>query len=83
MTVVHGPEQVTAVLRDMAGDPDVCGELVRVARSRSPELSRLTEEATRSHVTAMIRAAGPWFAALERSGSVEEQDFTAALLLGA
>ncbi|GAB7106449.1 helix-turn-helix domain-containing protein [Streptomyces phaeofaciens JCM 4814] len=83
MTVVHGPEQVTAVLRDMAGDPDVCGELVRVARSRSPELSRLTEEATRSHVTAMIRAAGPWFATLERSGSVEEQDFTAALLLGA
>ncbi|SME91874.1 CdaR family transcriptional regulator [Streptomyces sp. Amel2xC10] len=83
MTVVHGPEQVTAVLRDMARDPDVCGELVRVARSRSPELSRLTEEATRSHVTAMIRAAGPWFAALERSGSVEEQDFTAALLLGA
>ncbi|MGW1777796.1 helix-turn-helix domain-containing protein [Streptomyces sp. NPDC002143] len=83
MTVVHGPEQIAAVLRGMADDPEVCGELVEAARSQSPELSRLAEEATRSHVTAMIRAAGPWFTALERRGAVEEQDFTAALLLGA
>ncbi|MFE6821742.1 helix-turn-helix domain-containing protein [Streptomyces sp. NPDC057690] len=83
MTVVHGPEPVARVLRDMASDVDVCVELVHAARSRSPELSRLTEEATRSHVTAMLRAADPWFTAPERTGSVDDQDFTAALLLGA
>ncbi|WP_327186790.1 helix-turn-helix domain-containing protein [Streptomyces sp. NBC_01334] len=83
MTVVHGPEPVARVLRDMAADVDVCVELVHAARSRSPELSRLTEEATRSHVTAMLRAADPWFTAPERTGSVDDQDFTAALLLGA
>ncbi|MFC4501660.1 MULTISPECIES: helix-turn-helix domain-containing protein [Streptomyces] len=87
MTVVRGQGritgQITVVLHDMADDPEVLVELVRAARSQSPELSSLAEEATRSHVTAMIRAAGPWFAALERSGAVEEQDFTAALLLGA
>ncbi|MFG3028311.1 helix-turn-helix domain-containing protein [Streptomyces sp. NPDC048253] len=83
MTVVHGPEPVARVLRDMASDVDVCVELAHAARSRSPELSRLTEEATRSHVTAMLRAADPWFTAPERTGSVDDQDFTAALLLGA
>ncbi|MFD9320790.1 helix-turn-helix domain-containing protein [Streptomyces sp. NPDC060053] len=83
MTVVHGPEPVARVLRDMAADVEVCVELVHAARSRSPELSRLTEEATRSHVTAMLRAADPWFTAPERTGSVDDQDFTAALLLGA
>ncbi|MET9384773.1 helix-turn-helix domain-containing protein [Streptomyces sp. NPDC002928] len=83
MTVVHGPEPVAAILRAMAADTDVCGELVRAARTRSPELARLTEAETRSHVTAMIRAAGSWFTALDRVEAVEEQDFTAALLLGA
>ncbi|MFE7930519.1 helix-turn-helix domain-containing protein [Streptomyces sp. NPDC057456] len=83
MTVVHGPETVARVLRDMAADVGVCVELVHAARSRSPELSRLTEEATRSHVTAMLRAADPWFTAPERTGSVDDQDFAAALLLGA
>lgn len=83
MTVVHGPEPVTEILRAMAVDTDVCGELVLAARSRSPELALLAEDATRSHVTAMIRAAGTWFTAVERLEAVEEQDFTAALLLGA
>ncbi|MEU1511738.1 helix-turn-helix domain-containing protein [Streptomyces sp. NPDC005811] len=83
MAVVRGSEPVTAVLRGMADDPDVYGELARAARSRSPELSRLTEEATRSHVTAVLRAAAPWFTAPEQAGPVDEQDFTAALLLGA
>ncbi|MFJ8108131.1 PucR family transcriptional regulator [Streptomyces sp. NPDC096132] len=83
MTVVHGPEPATAVLRGMADDPDVYGELAHAARSRSPELSRLTEEATRSHVRAVLRAAAPWFTGAERTGPVDEQDFTAALLLGA
>lgn len=83
MTVLQGPEPVTEILRTMAGDTDVCGELVRAARSRSPELSRLTEAETRSHVRAVITAAAPWFAALDRAEAIDEQDFAAALLLGA
>ncbi|MFD9002266.1 PucR family transcriptional regulator [Streptomyces sp. NPDC059582] len=83
MTVVHGPETVASILRAMAADSDVCGELVRAARTRSPELARLAEAETRSHVTAMIGAAGSWFTALDRVEAIEEQDFTAALLLGA
>ncbi|MFJ3668819.1 PucR family transcriptional regulator [Streptomyces sp. NPDC090106] len=83
MTVVHGPEPVLDVLRTMAVDTDVCGELVRAARSRSPELARLTEAETRSHVTAMVRAAGAWFSAFDRVDTLADQDFAAALLLGA
>ncbi|MFI5961015.1 helix-turn-helix domain-containing protein [Streptomyces asoensis] len=83
MTVAHGPEAVTRVLRGMAADAQVCVELAAAARSRSPGLGRLTEEATRSHVTAMLRAADSWFTAPERTGPVDEQDFSAALLLGA
>ncbi|MFS8198043.1 PucR family transcriptional regulator [Streptomyces sp. CWNU-52B] len=80
MTVVHQREPVTEILRAMAGDGDVCGELVRAARAHSPEVARLTEAESLSHVTAMIRAAGEWFATFD---GVEQQDFTAALLLGA
>ena len=80
MAVVHEREPVTEILRAMAVDADVCGELVRAARAHSPEVARLTEAETRSHVLAMIRAAGAWFSTFDR---VEEQDFTTALLLGA
>ncbi|MFI0816239.1 PucR family transcriptional regulator [Streptomyces sp. NPDC021098] len=80
MAVVHEREPVTEILRSMAVDADVCGELVRAARTHSPEVARLTEAETRSHVLAMIRAAGAWFGTFDR---VEEQDFTTALLLGA
>ncbi|MEU0838858.1 helix-turn-helix domain-containing protein [Streptomyces sp. NPDC005962] len=80
MAVVQEREPVTEILRAMAVDADVCGELVRAARAHSPEVARLTEAETRSHVLAMIRAAGAWFGTFDR---VEEQDFTTALLLGA
>ncbi|MBV1939021.1 helix-turn-helix domain-containing protein [Streptomyces sp. BV286] len=80
MTVVHEREPVTEILRTMAVDGDVCGELVRAARAHSPEVARLTEAESLSHVTAMIRAAGEWFATFD---GIEQQDFTAALLLGA
>ncbi|MEU5700719.1 PucR family transcriptional regulator [Streptomyces aurantiacus] len=80
MAVVQEREPVTEILRTMAVDGDVCGELVRAARAHSPEVARLTEAESLSHVTAMIRAAGAWFATFDR---VEQQDFTAALLLGA
>lgn len=83
MTVVHGPEPVVDILLDMAADADVRGELVRAARTRSPELARIGEAETLSHVTALIRAAGPWLNALDRAEAVDEQDFGAALLLGA
>lgn len=87
MTVVHDPdpvvEPVVGILLDMASDTDVCGELVSAARTRSPELARIGEAETRSHVIALIRAAGPWLTALGRAEAVDEQDFGAALLLGA
>ncbi|MGW2825262.1 PucR family transcriptional regulator [Streptomyces sp. NPDC001443] len=74
MTVVHGPEPVAAILRAMAADTDVCGELVRAARTRSPALARLAEAETRSHVTAMVRAAGSWFTALDRAEAAQPLD---------
>ncbi|MFK4102136.1 helix-turn-helix domain-containing protein [Streptomyces sp. NPDC019531] len=83
MTVVLGPEPVVDILLGMASDTDVRGELVRAARTRSPELAHIGEAETRSHVTALIRAAGPWLTALGRAEAVDEQDFGAALLLGA
>ncbi|MFJ2214040.1 PucR family transcriptional regulator [Streptomyces sp. NPDC101062] len=80
MTVTHQREPVTEILRAMAVDPAVCGELVRAARSRSPEVADLAEAENRRHVSALVTAAGQWFATLDR---VEEQSFAAALLLGA
>ncbi|MGW0707317.1 helix-turn-helix domain-containing protein [Streptomyces sp. NPDC002643] len=80
MTVVHERDPVTGILRAMAADAGVCEDLVRAARDRSPELARLGERETLSHVTALIGAAESWFATLDR---VEEHDFAAALLLGA
>ncbi|KAA0925420.1 PucR family transcriptional regulator [Streptomyces apricus] len=80
MTVVHEREPMAEILRTLAVDAEVCGELVRAARDRSPEVARLTEAESLSHVTAMIRAAGQWFATF---GRIEQQDFSAALLLGA
>ncbi|MFJ5226283.1 PucR family transcriptional regulator [Streptomyces sp. NPDC088400] len=80
MTVTHQREPVTEILCAMAIDADVCGELVHAARTHSPEVARLTEAASHRHVAAMITAAGEWFGTF---GRVEEQDFAAALLLGA
>ncbi|MFI1359661.1 PucR family transcriptional regulator [Streptomyces sp. NPDC020898] len=51
---------VTEVLRAMATDADVQGELVHAARMHSPEVARLAEAETHWHVTAMINAAGAW-----------------------
>ncbi|MFE3826554.1 PucR family transcriptional regulator [Streptomyces sp. NPDC059092] len=80
MTVTHQREPVTEILRAMAVDPAVCGELVHAARTRSPEVAELAEAENRRHVSALVTAAGQWFATLDR---VEEQSFAAALLLGA
>ncbi|MGY1499964.1 helix-turn-helix domain-containing protein [Streptomyces sp. QTS52] len=88
-------ETVAEVLRAMAADVDVQGELVRAARKHSPEVGRLAEAETHWHVTAMINAAGAWLG--DPGGcdpgppgtgdadelGVEAQDFAAALLLGA
>lgn len=80
MTVADEHESMAEILRTMVMDVDVCGALVDAARDRSPEVARLNKAETLSHVTAMIRAAETWFGTFDR---VEEQDFTAALLLGA
>ena len=53
-------ETVAEVLRAMAADADVQGELVHAARSHSPEVARLAEAETHWHVTAMVHAAGAW-----------------------
>ncbi|MEU6371713.1 helix-turn-helix domain-containing protein [Streptomyces sp. NPDC046909] len=83
MTVVHASEPVVEILRAMAVDTEVRAELVRAARDRSPELARLTEAETRSHVTELVRAAGAWFVSFDRVEALPDQDFAAALLLGA
>ncbi|MFD3453262.1 helix-turn-helix domain-containing protein [Streptomyces sp. NPDC058691] len=79
MTVTDQREPVAGILRAMAADADVRGELVHAARTHSPEVARLREDDTRRHVTAMVRAAGGWLGTLDR---VDEQDFGAALGLG-
>lgn len=79
MTVTHQPEPVAGILRGMAGDADVRGELVHAARTHSPDVARLGEPETRRHVTAIVAAAGPWLGTFDR---VDGQDFAAALLLG-
>ncbi|MDW4906923.1 helix-turn-helix domain-containing protein [Streptomyces sp. ADMS] len=53
-------ETVAEVLRAMAADAGVQGELVHAARTHSPEVARLAEAETLWHVTAMINAAGAW-----------------------
>ncbi|MDX3072850.1 helix-turn-helix domain-containing protein [Streptomyces sp. MI02-7b] len=80
MTVTDQREPVAGILRAMAADADVRGELVHAARAHSPDVARLGEHDTRRHVTAMVRAAGGWLGTLDR---VDEQDFGAALGLGA
>ncbi|MFI8182827.1 helix-turn-helix domain-containing protein [Actinacidiphila glaucinigra] len=79
MTVTHQPEPVAGILRDMAGDAGVRGQLVHAARTHSPDVARLGEAETLRHVTAIVAAAGPW---LGTFGGVDGQDFAAALLLG-
>ncbi|MFF3562533.1 PucR family transcriptional regulator [Streptomyces sp. NPDC002574] len=79
MTVTDQREPVAGILRAMAADADVRGELVHAARTHSPDVARLGEDDTRRHVTAMVRAAGGWLGTLDR---VDEQDFGAALGLG-
>ncbi|GAA3893213.1 helix-turn-helix domain-containing protein [Streptomyces lacrimifluminis] len=85
-------ETVAEVLRAMAADADVQGELVHAARKHSPEVARLAEAETHWHVTAMINAAGAWLGdpggrdpgtGDDGEQGVDAHDFAAALLLGA
>lgn len=68
------------VLKGMADDRRVVDELVRAARSHSPEVASLPEAENRRHVEILL-ATGLDF--LERSGEPDEQDFAAAAALGA
>ncbi|WP_063756736.1 PucR family transcriptional regulator [Streptomyces sp. NRRL F-5135] len=87
MTVTPQREPVAGILRAMALDADVRGELVRAARGRSPEVAhQLTEAETRRHVAALVAAAGDWFGASDRVDGfdrADEENFAAAALLGA
>ncbi|ANN20200.1 hypothetical protein SD37_34475 [Amycolatopsis orientalis] len=68
------------VLRAMAADADVVEEVVRAARTESPEVARLPVHENRRHV-AIVLAAG--LASFERPGGTSEQDYAAAAVLGA
>ncbi|MEW1723331.1 helix-turn-helix domain-containing protein [Streptomyces sp. NPDC093109] len=80
MTLTQQREPAAGILRAMAADADVCGELVRAAMTHSPEVARLGEAESCRHVAALVTAAGDWFTDVGRVG---EQDLAAALLLGA
>ncbi|WP_238598862.1 PucR family transcriptional regulator [Saccharothrix sp. ALI-22-I] len=68
------------VLRGMATDGHVVDELVRAARSHSPEVASLPEAENRRHVEVLLATGLDFF---ERSGEPDEQDFEAAATLGA
>ncbi|AXG76632.1 PucR family transcriptional regulator [Streptomyces paludis] len=80
MTLTREREPAAGILRAMAADADVCGELVRAAMTHSPEVARLGEAESCRHVAALVTAAGDWFTDVGRLG---EHDLAAALLLGA
>ncbi|EME53096.1 helix-turn-helix domain-containing protein [Amycolatopsis decaplanina] len=67
------------VLREMAADADVVDEVVRAARTESPEVARLPVSENRRHV-AIVLAAG--LASFDRPGGAGEQDYAAAAVLG-
>ncbi|MFJ8909804.1 PucR family transcriptional regulator [Amycolatopsis sp. NPDC102389] len=68
------------VLATMAADADVVDEVVRAARTESPEVASLPVSENRRHV-AIVLAAG--LASFDRPGGAGEQDYAAAADLGA
>ncbi|WP_394363020.1 helix-turn-helix domain-containing protein [Amycolatopsis sp. SB7-3] len=68
------------VLAAMAADADVVDEVVRAARTESPEVAILPVGENRRHV-AIVLAAG--LASFDRPGGTGEQDYAAAAVLGA
>ncbi|WP_410582962.1 PucR family transcriptional regulator [Amycolatopsis sp. lyj-108] len=68
------------VLAAMAADAGVVDEVVRAARTESPEVARLPVDENRRHV-AIVLAAG--LASFDRPGGAGEQDYAAAAVLGA
>ncbi|MFE6613490.1 helix-turn-helix domain-containing protein [Amycolatopsis sp. NPDC057786] len=68
------------LLAEMAADAAVVDEVVRAARTESPEVARLPVGENRRHV-AIVLAAG--LASFDRPGGAGEQDYAAAADLGA
>ncbi|MFD6070285.1 helix-turn-helix domain-containing protein [Amycolatopsis lurida] len=68
------------LLAEMAADAEVVDEVVRAARTESPEVARLPVDENRRHV-AIVLAAG--LASFDRPGGAGEQDYAAAADLGA
>lgn len=68
------------LLAEIAADAEVVDEVVRAARTESPEVARLPVDENRRHV-AIVLAAG--LASFDRPGGAGEQDYAAAADLGA
>ncbi|MCG8926436.1 CdaR family transcriptional regulator [Lentzea sp. CC55] len=73
-------EMVRQVLEAVAADDEVVERVVGAARGHSPEVARLPAEENRRHI-AFLLAEG--IAHLERGGTPDDGDFSAALALGA
>jgi hypothetical protein len=68
------------ILDDLAADEAVLDELVKVARSESPEVARLPEAENRRHIQVLLSAA---LRATASPGGPAREDYSAAEALGA
>ena len=68
---------IRQVLDAMAADEALLGELVKAARSQSPEIARLPEAENRRHVQFLLSAA------LRAATNPDNADYTTAEALGA
>lgn len=73
-------EMVRQVLEAVAADDKVVERVVDAARGNSPEVARLPAEENRRHIAFLLSEG---IAHLERGGSPDDGDFSAALALGA
>ncbi|MFD9698759.1 PucR family transcriptional regulator [Lentzea sp. NPDC059081] len=71
---------VRQVLEAVAADDKVVDRVVGAARGSSPEVARLPSEENRRHIAFLLSEG---IAHLERGGSPDDGDFSAALALGA
>ncbi|MFD5827935.1 PucR family transcriptional regulator [Lentzea sp. NPDC060358] len=71
---------VRQVLEAVAADEQVVERVVGAARGNSPEVARLPAEENRRHIAFLLSEG---IAHLERGGSPDDGDFSAALALGA
>ena len=73
-------DSLAALVRDLAGDPQLVDDVVDAARSRFAEVARLPRGESRRHVAALLEAG---FAAFSRAGDPDEESFAEAIRFGA